>query len=46
MSTRQIAKLVGISNGSTYYCIKALIKKGFIKIGNFSASNNKENIYI
>ncbi len=47
MSTRQIAKLVGISNGSTYYCIKALIKKGFIKIGNFSASNNKRKyIYI
>ena len=26
LSTRKIAKLVGISNGSTYYCINALIQ--------------------
>ena len=43
LSTRKIAKLVGISNGSTYYCINALIERGMVKIGNFSSSNNKRN---
>ena len=42
MSTRQIANIVGISNGSTYYCINALIHKGMIKLGNFRSSKNKK----
>ena len=41
MSTRQIADIVGISNGSTYYCINALIYKGMIKLGNFKSSKHK-----
>lgn len=41
LSTRKIAKLVGISNGSTYYCINAMIHKGMIKLGNFRSSKNK-----
>ena len=41
MSTREIANLVEISNGSTYYCIHAMIKKGMIKLGNFKSSSNK-----
>ena len=40
MSTRKIADIVGISNGSTYYCINALIHKGMIKLGNFRSSKN------
>ena len=41
MSTRQIAKQVGISNGSAYYCINALMAKGMVKLGNFTASKHK-----
>ena len=41
MSTRDIAKIVGISNGSAYYCINALIDKGMIKLRNFKNNNNK-----
>ena len=42
LSTRQIANIVGISNGSTYYCINAMIHKGMIKLGNFRSSKNKK----
>ena len=42
MSTRQIAKSVGISNGSAYYCLTALIKKGLVKLGNFVSSPCKK----
>ncbi|MEP1207435.1 MAG: MarR family EPS-associated transcriptional regulator [Rhizobiaceae bacterium] len=41
ISTREIADLVGISNGGAYYCLNALIEKGLIKIGNFSSSKHK-----
>lgn len=41
MSTRQIAKKVGISNGSAYYCLNALMAKGMVKLGNFKASKQK-----
>jgi len=41
VSTRQIANLVGVSNGKAYYCISALIDKGLVKAQNFSKSNNK-----
>ena len=35
MSTRQIADAVGISNGSAYYVLIALVEKGFVKRENF-----------
>ena len=35
MSTRQVADEVGISNGSAYYVLTALVEKGFVKLGNF-----------
>jgi EPS-associated MarR family transcriptional regulator len=35
MSTRQVADVVGISNGSAYYVLTALVEKGFVKLGNF-----------
>lgn len=38
MSTRQIAAEVGISNGSAYYVITALVEKGRVKLGNFKKS--------
>lgn len=46
-STREIAKKVGISNGSAYYCLNALIEKGFIKYRNFKKAKNKSRyIYL
>ena len=43
ISTREIARRVGISNGAAYYCVTALIQKGFIKLKNFSKSQTKAN---
>lgn len=43
LSSREIAKLVGISNGAAYYCINALIDKGLIKLNNFKSSGKKSN---
>lgn len=41
ISTRRIAEELGISNGAAYYCLTALIEKGFVKLGNFKANPNK-----
>lgn len=41
ISTREIARRVGISNGSAYYCVTALVDKGFIKLQNFTKSRTK-----
>ena len=41
MSTRQIADTIGISNGSAYYVLKALVDKGFVKLGNFKKNPRK-----
>ena len=43
ISTREIAKQVGISNGTAYYCVTALIEKGFVKLKNFTQSKTKAN---
>ena len=43
ISTREIAKKVGISNGNAYYCVTALVEKGFVKLKNFTQSKNKAN---
>ena len=40
-TTREIAKKVGISNGSAYYLLTSLIDKGFVKISNFKESSKK-----
>ena len=42
-SQRQIAKKTGLSIGKVNYCLKALIDIGFIKVDNFSKSNQKLN---
>ena len=41
MSQRDIASAVGISVGGVHYCLNALIDKGFVKLGNFSAGQDK-----
>ena len=41
MSSRQIADKVGIANGSAYYVLTALVKKGFVKLENFKNSQRK-----
>ena len=43
ISTREIARRVGISNGAAYYCVTALVEKGFVKLKNFTQSKNKAN---
>lgn len=43
ISTREIARRVGISNGAAYYCVTALIDKGFVKLKNFTQSKTKAN---
>jgi len=41
MSQRDIAVAVGISVGGVHYCLNALIEKGLVKLGNFSAAEDK-----
>ena len=41
ITTRELAKIAGISNGSAFYCLKGLIDKGWVKARNYSQSNNK-----
>ena len=38
---RQLSNDLGVSLGKVNYCLKSLIKKGFIKVGNFRNSNSK-----
>ena len=46
-SQRELASELGISLGKLNYCIKALKKKGLIKINNFQNNTNKINyIYV
>lgn len=41
ITQRELAVRVGISLGGLNYCLKALIRKGCLKVQNFSSSNNK-----
>jgi len=41
MSQRDLAKAVGISTGGIHYVLSALLDKGMIKLGNFSAAEDK-----
>tara|TARA_B100001250_G_scaffold43882_1_gene34535 strand:- start:4637 stop:4957 length:321 start_codon:yes stop_codon:yes gene_type:complete len=43
ISQRGIAEKMNFSLGKVNYCIKALSNVGFIKLKNFSKSNNKSN---
>jgi EPS-associated MarR family transcriptional regulator len=40
LSQRELAERLGVSNGKLHYCIKALIDKGLIKLGNFTSSRH------
>ena len=42
MNQREIAKELGLSLGKVNFCLKALIEKGLVKVGNFSRSPNKK----
>lgn len=41
MSQRELANSVGISLGAMHYCLNALVEKGFVKLGNFTAAKDK-----
>ena len=45
ISTRDIARKVGISNGSAHYCL-ALIEKGYVKLRIFLSPNLSQTIYM
>ncbi len=41
LTQRELAAQLGMSVGRVNYCLKALIEKGFVKMGNFQQSKNK-----
>jgi len=41
LSQRDLAEAVGVSNGSAHYLLSALLDKGLIKLGNFTAAQDK-----
>lgn len=41
LTQRELANELGVSLGKAHYCMKALIKKGFVKMGNFSHNQKK-----
>ena len=41
LTQRELAERLGMSVGSLNYCLRALIDKGFVKMGNFQKSKNK-----
>jgi EPS-associated MarR family transcriptional regulator len=43
LSQRQLAAELGVSLGKANYCLRALVEKGLVKLGNFSKNPNKRN---
>lgn len=41
MSQRDLAKVVGVSTGGIHYVLNALVEKGLLKLGNFTAAVDK-----
>ena len=41
MSQRELAEAVGVSVGGIHYVLNALIEKGLVKLGNFTAAEDK-----
>ena len=41
ITQRELAAKLGVSLGQVNYCVKALVDKGHVKVGNFAASSNK-----
>ena len=47
MSQRELAEAVGVSVGGIHYVLNALIDKGLLKLGNFTAAEDKRrNTYV
>lgn len=40
LSQRELAQRLGVSNGKLHYCMRALIEKGLVKLGNFANSKH------
>jgi EPS-associated MarR family transcriptional regulator len=40
LSQREMATILGVSNGKLHYCMRALIDKGLLKLGNFANSKH------
>lgn len=41
LTQRQMAKETGVSLGKFNYCLKELVKEGFVKVDRFTSSDNK-----
>lgn len=41
LSQRELAERLGVSLGKANYCLRALIRKGWIKVDNFKNSRNR-----
>jgi EPS-associated MarR family transcriptional regulator len=41
MSQRELAAAVGVSVGGIHYVLNAMIEKGLVKLGNFTAAEDK-----
>lgn len=41
LSQRDLARALGVSTGSLHYLLGALIEKGLVKLGNFTAAPDK-----
>jgi EPS-associated MarR family transcriptional regulator len=41
LTQRELGERVGVSLGAVNYCLKSLVKLGFVKVGNFASSQNK-----
>ncbi len=41
MSQRELAQVAGVSVGGMHYVLNALVEKGLVKLGNFTASEDK-----
>ena len=41
LSQRQLAAHMGVSLGKANYCLRALMEKGLVKLGNFGKNPNK-----
>ena len=46
ISTRQLADKVGISNGSAYYVLNALIEKGSVKLENLKNDRRRRSLLL
>ena len=41
MTQRELAEALGVSLGAANYCLKAVVKKGWVKLENFQNNPNK-----